>query len=62
MQRKLQHVKVTSDNPIKYWECKMKVWEDEKKILVNKNQELQKELEEIKASIPEDNLQLVGSS
>jgi hypothetical protein len=41
-------VKVINSNLNKYWEAKMKDCEEEKKILVIWNQELQKELEAIK--------------
>ena len=34
-----------------HWETKMKDWEQEKNILVIRNQELQKEMEAIKTSV-----------
>jgi hypothetical protein len=55
-------VRVASRNLNEYWESKMKDFEEENKILVIRNQELQKELEAVKTNIPFQNLQLVGCS
>ena len=48
LRTELGRVKVGNDNLNNYWELKMKDCEEENKILVLRNQELQKELEAIK--------------
>jgi serine/threonine protein kinase len=48
LRMELERVKVANSNMNKYWEAKMKDCEEEKKVLVIRNQELQKELESIK--------------
>jgi hypothetical protein len=50
-----------ANNLNKYWESKIDC-EEEKKILVIRNQNLQKELETIKTNVPVQNLRLVGCS
>jgi hypothetical protein len=55
-------VRVANRKLNEYWESKMKECEEEKKILVFRNQELQKELEAVKTNVPVQNLQLVGCS
>jgi novel protein kinase C epsilon type len=62
LRTELERVKFDKDNQNKYWELKMKNCEEEKKILVIRNQELQKELEAIKTNAAVQNSQLVGCS
>ena len=62
LRTELERVRVANRNLNEYWELKMKYCEEEKKILVIRNQELQKELEAAKTNVPEQNLQLVGCS
>ena len=51
VQLEQERVKIANDNLKNYWESKMKDWEEEKNILVIRNQELQKELEAIKTNV-----------
>jgi len=44
-------VQIGNDSLSKHWDSKMKDWEQEKNILVIRNQDLQKEMEAIKASV-----------
>jgi serine/threonine protein kinase len=60
LRTELERVKCANDNLNKYWESKVKDCEEEKNILVIRNQELQKELEAIQTNVPVQNLQLVG--
>jgi chromosome segregation ATPase len=62
LRTELERVRVASRNLNEYWESKMKDCEEENKILVIRNQELQKELETVKTNVPVQNLQLVGCS
>jgi len=62
LRTELERVRVANRNLNEYWESKMKYCEEEKKILVIRNQELQKELEAAKTNVPVQNLQLVGCS
>ena len=47
----LEQVQIGNDSLSKHWDSKMKDWEQEKNILVIRNQDLQKEMEAIKASV-----------
>jgi hypothetical protein len=60
LQTELERVKFANDNLNKYWKSKMDC-EEEKKILVIRNHEIQKELEAIKTNVPVQNLQFVGA-
>ena len=62
LRTELERVRVASRNLKEYWESKMKDCEEENKILVIWNQELQKELEAVKTNVPVQNLKLVGCS
>ena len=62
LRTELERVKVANRNLNEYWELKMKYCDEEKKVLVIRNQELQKELEAAKTNVPEQNLQLAGCS
>jgi hypothetical protein len=44
-------VQIGNDSLSKHWDSKMKDWEQEKNILVIRNQDLQKEMEAIKTSL-----------
>jgi hypothetical protein len=57
LRTELERVKFANDNLNKYWES-MVGCEEEKKILVIQNQELQKEMEATKTNVPVQNLQL----
>jgi hypothetical protein len=52
LRTELERVEFANDNLNKYWESKVKDCEKEKKILVIRNHELQKELETIKTNVP----------
>jgi hypothetical protein len=60
LRTELERVKF-DNNLNKYWESNMDC-EEEKKFLVIRNHELQKELEATKTNVPVQNLQLVGCS
>jgi hypothetical protein len=62
LRMELERMRFANRNLNKYWESRMKCCEEEKKILVIQNQELQKELEAVKTTVPVQNLQLVGCS
>ena len=62
LRTELGQVKVANGKLNKYWESKMNDCEEQKKILVIRNQELHKELETIKTNIQVQNLKLVGCS
>ena len=47
----LEWMQIGNDSLNKHWESKMKVWEQEKEMLVIWNQELQKEMEAIKRNV-----------
>jgi hypothetical protein len=60
LRTELERVRVDNRNLNEYLESRMKVCAEEKKILVIRNQELEKELEAVKTNVPLQNLQLVG--
>ena len=62
LRTELEQEKTANNDLNKYLESKTKACEEEKHILATRNQELQMELEAVKAKVQAQNLQFVGSS
>jgi hypothetical protein len=62
LRTEVERVRVANRDLNEHWESKIKDCEEEKKILVIWNQELQKELEAVKTNVPVQKLQMVSCS